>query len=182
MNQTSVGDEQQENVLRDEIGAQLAAVLGSPRESRERGVRSAAQIFQFGRAGNLGGEQVGQTAVGGLKAAEKLDVRREAGPGVGVSERLVGRVEDAVEGVREHGAGQRAACREVPVERGVAYPGVPGDVVQRGVESTLAVDGMGGVDERLPVARSVGAQPDIGTLCPRHGFRLPTCGDHSPFC
>lgn len=168
--------------MRHEIGTQLSAVLGSPRKSRERGVRSVAQIFQFGRAGNLGGEQVGQTTIGGLKAAEKLDVRRETGPRVGVSERVVGRVEHAVQGVREHGAGQRAACREVPVERGVAYPGVPGDVVQRGVESTLAVDGTGGVDECLPVARSVGAQPNIGTLCPRHGFRLPTYGDHSPFC
>ncbi len=98
----------------------------------------------------------------------------------GVVQRLLGGGEHTLQGVGEHGAGKGASGGKVPVQGRVAHPGVARDVIEGRVESTLAIDGPGGVDQRLPVARGVDAQPGFTAEGLRHIASVPGRGDNSP--
>jgi hypothetical protein len=104
-------------------------------------------------------QHVDQGAVGGDQLQRLLEEPGQAGPGVGYGGRLLGDGDGPVDALPQVLAGELVLVGEVPVGGSDVDPGVPGDVVQGGVEAAGGEHLRGGVDQLLAVAGGVRPEP-----------------------
>ena len=109
-----------------------------------------------------------------LELQDPFQVCRQAAPGVGIVECLLGERGDLVEALLEERLDDLLLVGEAAVGRADADAGVGGDVVHRDVEAALGEHLAGRGQQPLAVALGIPAQGAFGAVLRRHGAHRST--------
>jgi len=156
------GDEQEQEVLADELLAQISRRLGPLHELDDLIVGASAELLHPSVSGQSHREKVAQTPVLRLQRADSSDKAGEALPGVGCSQRLLSGLGIFSDLVQERRGDQLLPARKASVEGGDADPGAQGYLLQRGLEPLLCEHLLGSGEEGGPIALRVCSQPTRG--------------------
>src|SRR5215213_3888384 len=180
-----VRHQEEDDVLRDEVGAQASLGLSPPDQLGEplEGVRALRLHRAVSREGRR--QDVLHTLVGGLHGADVLEKRAKPRPRVRRGEGVFYRRGVLGQLRGEAGHDEVLAAREAAVQRGLPDSRALGDRLERRVKPALGVHLARGGQNPLPVAFGIGPQDTLirfmrGLESSRHSHEGTTSGQEPP--
>ena len=147
--------EEQRDVLRREVAAELTVLLCPRHELRDERTQPASHLLRARAAVLVRLDDVLEAAVAAVQHKRLLDEAREAAPRVVLGERGLRERDQLVERLLEDGVDEIGALREVAVERPDADARVTRDLARRDVDAVRGEQLARGRDETLAIALRV---------------------------